>query len=38
MLERFITQRPNAPRDDLAYLLERLDQAPAVLNRISAAA
>ena len=28
MLERFITQRPNAPRDDLAYLLERLDQAP----------
>ncbi|CAN5344169.1 pole-localized protein SpbR [soil metagenome] len=30
MLERFLTQRPNAPRDDLAYLMERLDQpAPA---------
>ncbi|HRO33680.1 MAG TPA: DUF2336 domain-containing protein [Brevundimonas sp.] len=28
MLERFMTQRPNAPRDDLAYLMERLDQAP----------
>lgn len=28
MLERFLTQRPNAPREDLAYLLERLDQAP----------
>lgn len=28
MLERFLTQRPNAPRDDLAYLLERLDHAP----------
>jgi len=28
MLERFLTQRPNAPRDDLAYLMERLDQAP----------
>jgi uncharacterized protein (DUF2336 family) len=26
MLERFLTQRPNAPRDDLAYLMERLDQ------------
>ncbi|RZJ31261.1 MAG: DUF2336 domain-containing protein [Brevundimonas sp.] len=30
MLERFLTQRPNAPRDDLAYLMERLDQAPAM--------
>ena len=29
MLERFLTQRPNAPREDLAYLMERLDQ-PAV--------
>ena len=29
MLERFLTQRPNAPREDLAYLMERLDQAPA---------
>jgi uncharacterized protein (DUF2336 family) len=28
MLERFLTQRPNAPREDLAYLMERLDQAP----------
>lgn len=28
MLERFLTQRPNAPREDLAYLMERLDQEP----------
>ena len=28
MLERFLTQRPNVQRDDLAYLMERLDQAP----------
>ena len=28
MLERFLTQRPNAPREDLSYLLERLDHAP----------
>ncbi|WP_312686259.1 DUF2336 domain-containing protein [Brevundimonas nasdae] len=28
MLERFVTQRPNVMRDDLAYLMERLDQAP----------
>ena len=28
MLERFLTQRPQAPRDDLAYLLERLDRPP----------
>lgn len=28
MLERFLTQRPNAAREDLAYLMERLDQAP----------
>lgn len=28
MLERFLTQRPNAPREDLTYLLERLDRAP----------
>jgi uncharacterized protein (DUF2336 family) len=28
MLERFLTQRPNAPREDLTYLMERLDQAP----------
>lgn len=29
MLQRFLTQRPNAPREDLAYLMERLDQPPA---------
>ena len=29
MLERFLTQRPNVLRDDLAYLMERLDQSPA---------
>ena len=28
MLERFLTQRPNLLRDDLAYLMERLDQSP----------
>lgn len=28
MLERFLTQRPAAPREDLVWLLERLDQAP----------
>lgn len=26
MLQRFLTQRPNAPREDLAWLMERLDQ------------
>ena len=26
VLERFLTQRPNAPREDLVYLMERLDQ------------
>jgi uncharacterized protein (DUF2336 family) len=26
MLERFLTQRPNTSRDDLAYLMERLDR------------
>lgn len=38
MLERFLTQRPNAPRDDLAYLMERLDQpaAPDVRSRSAA--
>ena len=39
MLERFLTQRPNAPREDLAYLLERLDHDPLPLKAdISAAA
>jgi hypothetical protein len=28
MLERFLTQRPNASREDLAYLMERLDHEP----------
>lgn len=28
MLERFLTQRPGVQRDDLAYLMERLDQNP----------
>ncbi|WP_292070450.1 DUF2336 domain-containing protein [Brevundimonas sp. UBA7534] len=36
MLERFLTQRPNAMRDDLAYLMERLDQ-PAYRPEIAAA-
>ena len=26
MLQRFLTQRPNVLREDLAYLMERLDQ------------
>lgn len=39
MLERFLSQRPNAPREDLAYLMERLDQAPdAASARVSNAA
>ena len=28
MLERFLTHRPNTAREDVAYLLERLDRAP----------
>ncbi|MBX9575402.1 MAG: DUF2336 domain-containing protein [Caulobacteraceae bacterium] len=32
MLERFLTQRPGAPREDLAWLMERLDQAPEALH------
>ena len=36
MLERFLTQRPNAMRDDLAYLMERLDK-PAYRPEIAAA-
>ncbi|WP_299177966.1 DUF2336 domain-containing protein [uncultured Brevundimonas sp.] len=36
MLERFMTQRPNVPRDDLAYLMDRLDQAPARPMRAAA--
>ncbi len=38
MLERFLTQRPNTPRDDLAYLMERLDQPPTPPARLSATA
>ena len=38
MLERFLTQRPNAPRDDLAYLMERLDQKPMPVVRAANAA
>lgn len=39
MLERFLTQRPNAPREDLAYLMERLDRDPLpASSRVSAAA
>ena len=37
MLERFLTQRPNAPRDDLAYLMERLDQPSVAPGRMVAA-
>ncbi len=40
MLERFLTQRPNVPREDLAYLMERLDRAalPADAERAANAA
>lgn len=38
MLERFLTQRPNVLREDLAYLMERLDQAPSRPLRLSATA
>jgi Uncharacterized protein conserved in bacteria len=42
MLERFLTQRVMTPREDLAYLLERLDRAPSsghpgAVSRASAA-
>lgn len=37
MLERFLTQRPNVLRDDLAYLMERLDQAPSAVDAAHAA-
>ena len=38
MLERFMTQRPNAPRDDIAYLMERLDQPTTPMLRVVHAA
>jgi uncharacterized protein (DUF2336 family) len=37
MLERFLTQRPHASRDDLAYLMERLDRTEPAAARRSAA-
>ena len=37
MLERFLTQRPHASRDDLGYLMERLDRTEPALTRRSAA-
>lgn len=37
MLERFLTQRPHVARDDLAYLMERLDQ-PAARPEVGVAA
>ena len=36
MLERFMTQRPHVMRDDLTYLMERLDQAPVSPLRLAA--
>lgn len=36
MLERFLTQRTHVPREDLAYLMERLDQPASAVNRLSA--
>lgn len=39
MLERYLTQRPNAPREDMAYLMERLDLTAAqALSRVTACA
>ncbi|WP_293826875.1 DUF2336 domain-containing protein [uncultured Brevundimonas sp.] len=38
MLERFLTQRPNVLRDDLAYLMERLDQSPSAAHAAASAA
>lgn len=37
MLERYLTQRPNASRDDLAYLMERLDRPAEIPMRQMAA-
>ncbi|MBX3476409.1 MAG: DUF2336 domain-containing protein [Brevundimonas sp.] len=39
MLQRFLTQRPNVSRDDLAYLLERLDRPaePGAARAVAAA-
>lgn len=38
MLERFLTQRPNAPREDMAYLMERLDRSADEFERRPASA
>jgi uncharacterized protein (DUF2336 family) len=38
MLERFLTQRPAVLRDDLAYLMERLDQSPSLSLAVANAA
>ncbi|WP_374515970.1 DUF2336 domain-containing protein [Brevundimonas sp.] len=38
MLERFLTQRPSVGRDDLAYLMERLDRHPGERDQVGAAA
>lgn len=38
MLERFLTQRPNAPREDMAYLMERLDRPADEMERRPASA
>ena len=37
MLERFLSQRPNASRDDLSYLMERLDRPMASVQAAEAA-
>ncbi|MBA4805506.1 MAG: DUF2336 domain-containing protein [Brevundimonas sp.] len=38
MLERFLSQRPNVGREDLAYLMERLDRRPADRSEVNVAA
>ena len=35
MLERFLSQRVTASRDDMAYLVERLDRAPAAPDQVA---
>lgn len=37
MLERFLSQRPNASRDDLSYLMERLDRPMASVQEAETA-
>ncbi len=37
MLERFLSERSTVPRDDLGYLLDRLDQAPDRAGLVQAA-